>query len=336
MTINMKLLKDLLTETYSGNYQKITEVIKTFLENNTEAKITIQEISKDKSNIIAIFGKPEFIINCHMDTVPPKGNWNHDPTKLIEESEKIYGLGTADTKGNIYSVLKAASNAKPKNLMLLFSVDEEKDSIDTGVNHFLKSGHKKDLKYAIVCEPTSLKFVNKHKGYYAYKITVKSRPNHSSIIENTPKSTQNAITKASQIIQKLDKAGFNIGKISGGTQANIIADHCEFTISIRTYESPQLIKNMINSITKDYPETKITTLITAPSLNPGSKIPYIDTKMQEVGFWTDAALFSKSGIASIVFGAGNIGQAHAENEYVEKDELKKAQIIFEKIMGVIR
>ncbi len=333
----MKLLEDLMTGTYNGNYKNIISTITEYLKNNTDAKITIQKIAKDKANIIATFGKPKLVINCHMDTVPPQGNWNQEPTQLTEHSGKIYGLGAADTKGNIFSLLKAASNAKPKNLMLLFSVDEEKDSIDTGVNYFLKSDHKKDLKYAIVCEPTSLKYANRHKGYYAYRITVKSKPHHSSIKIHGSRFTQNAITKASEIIQELDKAGFNIGKITGGTQANIIAEHCEFTISIRTYETPKIIRNTINSITKNDPNTIINTLLTAPPLNPAvCKIPYIDEEMHEVGFWTDAALFSKEGINSVVFGAGNIAQAHTENEYVYKNDLEKAQVIFEKIMGEIK
>ncbi len=330
----MNLLNNLLMNTYSGDYTKIISVITKFLKANSNAKIITQNISKKKSNIIAIFGKPELLINCHMDTVPPSGKWKHDPCKLNVSSGNAYGLGTADTKGNIYAVLKTVAKVKPKNLMLLFSIDEEAGKIDSGVTHFLKSKYKKGIKYAIVCEPTSLKFVNKHKGYYSYTINVKSKPKHSSEKQKSSKKYYNAITKAADLILKFDNYGFNIGKISGGVQGNVIAENCEFKISIRTYKPPKEILKDIKKIVKDTPKVKIKlNFIGKPLDHENKPLPFVKSKCSEVNFWTEASLFNYSNIDAIAFGCGNIKQAHTNNEFIKINELEKTQKIFEKILG---
>ncbi len=52
----MQLLKNLMTDTYSGDYTKIINIITAFLAKNTTATIITQDIEKNNSNIIAIFG----------------------------------------------------------------------------------------------------------------------------------------------------------------------------------------------------------------------------------------------------------------------------------------
>ena len=177
----MKLLSDLIeSNSYEGDYTGITAVIKDFIHNSTEGRVIEQSVTDKKSNLIVCFGAPQLVINCHMDTVIPAGDWDRPPLHLYQDEERLYGLGTADTKGNIYMVLKAVEAAKPKDLMLLFSMDEESGS-KTGVQYFLDSDYGKDLKAAIVCEPTSLMFANRHKGVYSYYVEHRTEGGHSSI-----------------------------------------------------------------------------------------------------------------------------------------------------------
>ncbi|MEM9058424.1 MAG: M20/M25/M40 family metallo-hydrolase, partial [Pseudomonadota bacterium] len=45
---------------------------------------------------------------------------------------------------------------------------------------------------------------------------------------------------------------------------------------------------------------------------------------EAVDFWTEAALFSAAGVPAIVFGPGDIAQAHTADEWVALNELKTA------------
>ncbi len=52
-----------------------------------------------------------------------------------------------------------------------------------------------------------------------------------------------------------------------------------------------------------------------------------------MNFWTEAALFSAAGYDAVVFGPGDIAQAHAGGEFVELHQLDEACKIYETIMG---
>lgn len=320
----MKELQNLLVNSYSGDYTSIVAYIKTFLSDNSSAKIFLQKIDEKKHNVIAIFGEPKFLINCHMDTVPVSGEWNTDPFKLVIKNGKAYGLGTSDTKGNIYCVLKAVKKTRPNNLMLLFSTDEECGSQISGVRHFIKSHFIKKIKYAIVCEPTECRLVNRHKGYYSFIVDVKGKPSHSSLAKQP-----NAIVQSAEIICKLFKKEFNIGKILGGTQGNVTAANCQFHISCRTYFSLEKKIEEIKNVLKNAKSISLKTkFVGVPFSSNERTFPYLKNKFEEAPYWTEAALFNEVGINSLVYGAGSVRQAHSQNEFVKLSELKKCEEFF--------
>lgn len=317
----MKLLEDLIKiNTYEGDYRQMIEYLVEYLKSNTKCKVHIQDISTNKANLIAVFGKPELLINCHMDTVKPSKAWTLDPLSPVQKEGKIYGLGACDTKGNIYMVLKALEEAQPENLMVLFSIEEE-SGIKTGVKYFLESDFKKDIKRAIVCEPTELKYVSKHRGYYSFTLENTSNSGHSSI------KSKGAIVKAAHNIIKLDELGFNVGIIEGGTAGNVVSQKCTFRVSKRTFEK---LNDVIDSIKENCKEIRIENRFNGPPLI--NEDPLFDGKFYEVDFWTEASLFQEAGINTIVFGAGSIKQAHSEDEYVEVEQLKMGK---EKIKDLV-
>jgi acetylornithine deacetylase len=53
----------------------------------------------------------------------------------------------------------------------------------------------------------------------------------------------------------------------------------------------------------------------------------------DLAFWTEAALLSEAGIDAVVFGPGDIAQAHAADEFVPLADLETAQAIFEQVLA---
>ena len=317
----MKLLHDLIKiNTYEGNYSEMIEYLVEYLKSKTNCKIYIQNISQNKANVIAVYGTPMLLINAHMDTVKPSNAWTFDPLSSNVKEDKIYGLGACDTKGNIYMVLKALEEASPQNVMVLFSIDEE-SGIKTGVKHFLESDFKNSIKRAIVCEPTELKYISKHKGYYSFTLVNTSDSAHSSM------NSKGAIVKASHNIIKLDELGFNVGIIEGGTAGNVVSQRCTYRASIRTFEK---LNDVVDTIKQNCKETKIENRFNGPPLINDE--PFFDGDFHEVGFWTEASLFQEAEINTIVFGAGSIKQAHSEDEYVEKWQLEKGIEIIKSLL----
>jgi acetylornithine deacetylase len=326
----MNLFTELLVDSHSRDYNALVNVIATYLEETTDAQVIIQKIDEKRSNVIAKFGNPKLLINCHLDTVPPQGEWQNDPLTLTDDGDKYYGLGTTDTKGNIYCALKAAAETKPQNLMLLFSVDEESGKGNAGVKAFLASELKEGLEHAIICEPTGLKFVNNHKSYYSYIFSMKTESAHSAL---AGPEIKNAITEAAMMIVELDTLGFNVGSVSGGSLGNIVADKCEFKASVRTFESPETVSNQLNNLIAKYPGADVKTHFIGLPLTTSGDFHYFTGEFHEVPFWTEAPLFAAAGINSVVFGAGHLEQAHTTDEFVEKAQLDGALKVFEQIMG---
>ena len=317
----MKLLSDLIgINTYEGNYTEMIDYLVKRLEAIDDCKVHIQRISENKANVIGIFGEPEIVLNCHMDTVKPSNAWSQDPLSMYEKDGRIYGLGSCDTKGNIYMVLKAIERAKPEDLMVLFSVDEE-SGVKTGVKYFLESELVNGIKRAVVFEPTELKLVNKHRGYYSFTLEDVAESAHSST------KAKGAIIKAAHNVIRLDELGFNVGIIEGGTAGNVVSQRCTYRASIRTFESLESILDIIKSNCVD---TRIENRFNGPPLINGD--PKFDGEFHEVDFWTEGSLFQEAGINTVVFGAGSIRQAHSEDEFVEKWQLEKGIELIKEII----
>ena len=47
------------------------------------------------------------MLNSHIDTVPPNGQWKYDPYCATVVGDRIYGLGSNDTKGSVAAMMMA-------------------------------------------------------------------------------------------------------------------------------------------------------------------------------------------------------------------------------------
>ena len=313
----MNFFNELLTNSHNGDYTNILDVVYKHFSKFKNCEVIIQNISENKSNIIVKWGKPELLINAHLDTVPPANGWITAPYKLAKKDNYYYGLGTCDTKGNIYAISEALKIVEPKNLMLLFSVDEESNSIESGITHFLKSEYAANIKHAIVCEPTNNIVADSHKGYYSFFLKSLAESKHSS---ESAYLYNNAIYKLGKYFKPIIEAGYNLGTIHGGLAGNIIAPDCCLLISIRSNDEYDLVLKNLNSILDD----KI--IIESKTILPALKRKLEIKEGNQIGgldFWTEASLFFEKGIDSVIYGVGDIKQAHSPNEFVSKDSLDK-------------
>ena len=129
--------------------------------------------------------KPHVVIGAHLDTVPANAGWSGDPWRPRVEAGRVVGLGAADTKGAIAAILCALDEARPDGVAVLFSGDEEAGS--RVMHAFLQSPHAKDVKEAIVCEPTYRTAGISHRGVLGQTATLEGAGGHSSKADFMPK-----------------------------------------------------------------------------------------------------------------------------------------------------
>ncbi|HEY3932356.1 MAG TPA: M20 family metallopeptidase [Verrucomicrobiae bacterium] len=317
-------------------------------------EVEFQKVLPGRSNIIARLRpknkiKQTILLAPHLDTVGADG------TRFIPQRKngRLHGRGACDTKGSVAAMLSALcelanSKSRPLETEIVFAglIDEEHAQV--GSRALAASGFKANL--AIVGEPTKLQVVTAHKGSLWLELETRGKAAHGA----TPQFGKNAIHEMARIVDLLETdyaaqlqkrkhpllgtATVNIGTISGGTQPNIVPDHCVISVDRRTLpgETDAKVKKEIAALLRARKlSAKISSAKLAPALplETNYKLPLVQKFMKIVGqskplgvhFFCDAAILSAGGIPSIVFGPGDVAQAHTADEWISLSELERGQ-----------
>ena len=316
--------------------------------------VELQEVLPGRSNLIARLlptGKvrQRIVLAPHMDTVGVVSDEQFDPRL---KNGRIYGRGACDTKGSVAVFLSALLNlalAKKRpastEIVLVALVDEENGQ--AGSRFVARSGFRADL--AIVGEPTRLQIVTAHKGDLWLQLETRGKAAHGS----RPELGRNAVHLMAKIVHLLEtdyarqlrkrrhpllrQATINVGTISGGRQPNIVPDRCAIRIDRRTIpgENDNAVKREILSFIRQHGLSA--TLIDtkheepAPPMETSLRLPMVQQFLQCAGqkkpvgvdFFTDAGVLAAAGIPSVVFGPGDIAQAHTADEWVAVSQLER-------------
>jgi acetylornithine deacetylase len=136
---------------------------------------------------------------------------------------------------------------------------------------------------------------------------------------------------------------FNLGRIEGGNKPNVVAAETRVRFGVRPPPGRpvDVVIRELESLAPNASRVAWETGFLGPTLPATSR----DTSRAEalaarlgipkgepVDFWTEAALFSAAGHDVIVFGPGDIAQAHACDEWVELSELAHVASIYRRIL----
>ena len=305
------------------------------------------------------------ILSGHTDTVPWDGqDWSVDPLGAQVRDGKLFGRGSADMKSFIALAVAHAplflDSKSPFAVHFAFSYDEEVGCF--GVRDLIADMREAGAKplACIVGEPTSMVPAIAHKGVYRYKCCVRGKEAHSSL---TPQSV-NAIELAARMVVKVrDMAdgfqreepryeGFDVpfstasvGQFHGGIADNVVPRDAEFRYEFRDLPTADVeamqaevvsyARSLQPAMQKVAPDAGIRfeTICEIPSFLGSAADPV--TRMAQrlageqgttlVAFGTEAGIFKKSGIPTVVCGPGSIVQAHQPDEFVSLDQLARCQ-----------
>ncbi len=302
------------------------------------------------TSVLAIYGRPRLLVNAHLDTVPVSSGWSGDPFVLRLEQERVVGLGAADIKGAIAAILCALDDARPANLAVLFSGDEEAENkcmrgLIAGQALPLGRG---GIERAIVCEPTRLRVGTRHRGILAFEIERSGGGGHSSRADSLPKPIAElarvgvalddwARTQASVGPAGYEGSCLNLAALDGGVAFNVIPTRAMLRGSLRPApgtDVPKLRGELDAIVARVAPGSQIRWGLDNAPFATRDREKFRDLLGARVdapidlGFWTEAALLSAAGVDAVVIGPGNIKHAHAPDEWVAIAELEAAQHMF--------
>jgi acetylornithine deacetylase len=317
-------------------------------------EVEFQKVLPGRSNLIARLLpknkiKQTILLAPHLDTV------GAEATRFIPQRKngRLHGRGACDTKGSVAAMLSALcelanSKSRPFETEIVFAGLIDEEHAQAGSRALAASGFTADL--AIVGEPTKLQVVTAHKGSLWLELETRGKAAHGA----TPQFGKNAIHEMARIVDLLEtdyaaqlrkrthkllgSATVNVGTISGGTQPNIVPDFCKISVDRRTVpgETDAGVRREIAALLR---ARKLSANISSAKLAPALpletnyKLSLVRKFMKSVGqskplgvhFFCDAAILSAGGIPSVVFGPGDIAQAHTADEWISLAELERGK-----------
>jgi acetylornithine deacetylase/succinyl-diaminopimelate desuccinylase family protein len=322
-----------------------------------------QEVFPNRANLIARLlpaGKVRrrIVLAPHTDTVGVASDEQFNP---VLKQGRLYGRGACDTKGSIAVMLSAllelaGAKPRPRETEIIFVALADEESGQGGSRFLARSGFQADL--AIIGEPTRLQIVTAHKGDLWLQLETRGKAAHGS----RPELGRNAVHLMAKIVHLLETdyarqlrrrrhpllrhATINVGTIHGGRQPNIVPDRCVIRIDRRTIpgESDPAVKREILSfirrrrLTASMLDTKHEE--PAPPLETSPRLPLVRQFLQcarqkkpaGVDFFSDAGVLAAAGIPSVVFGPGDIAQAHTANEWVAVSQLQRGRRLLRRFL----
>lgn len=324
-----------------------------------------------KANLLARAGPEEIdggLTLCgHMDTVPAEEpGWRSDPFTLTRDGDRWVARGAADMKAflalsaNRLAALDPARLRRP--LALLFTYDEEVGTI--GARRFAETPERPSIpRDVIIGEPTQLGAVRLHKGMLRLQLTFHGVAAHSAyphIGRNAIEPAGRAIVALSDLRAELEAerpphgehfpkvpfVALNVGTVAGGRAANIVPDRCVVQLGIRLLpgtSAEEVAERVHRTLRRALPDEAfdLDHISLSPALMLAEDADLHRELCEELGqqgsrsvnFATDAGWLQKAGFRCVLFGPGNIEDAHRANEYVPAADLVHAGEVLERLIA---
>ncbi len=345
-----------LTEELVGipSHEDETEVgdfIEGWLRSETDAVVDRDEVG----NVFGRYGSSEKVaLIGHHDVVPPDDAQLEDGDHVVfQEGDRLVGRGTADMKGAVAAMMVAFRDAGPIDGRVFASfVGEETGG--RGAQFAIDNGFAPDR--VIVGEgstsysaPGIVDLAVAHKGRRGSTISVGGEAAHAS----EESQGENAIYRACEVIGELRslqapqtdvmgnimEGSLVVTEINGGSAWNIIPEECTMTIDERTVPGDRA---MIESVT----EAEWVTWTIDQDLPPMAcrDSDFIETVHNCVNsvtggsdlvikpHATDAGWLSSSGVACLICGPAEPGEAHTATESVSLPVLSDCYEIYRGVL----
>ena len=309
-------------------------------------RVEVSDHGDGAVSLFAVRGNPRRLFNVHLDTVPSSEAWTADPHVMRRFDDRVVGLGVCDIKGAAAGLI-AAANVTEGDAAFLFSSDEEAND-PRCIAAFLGSDH--GFSEAIIAEPTRCEAVLAHRGISSVLMKFKGEAGHASganaltasALHQAMRWGGNALDlvegEANARFGGLTGLRFNIGKVEGGIKANMIAPETELRFGFRPLPSMD-VDGLLATFAgfADPSAAAFTETFRGPSLPSGDIARAEDKRLaardvadalelpigNAVDFWTEASLFSAGGYTALVYGPGDIAQAHTADEFVTLAQLQR-------------
>jgi tripeptide aminopeptidase len=297
-------------------------------------------------------GAPTVLLCAHMDTVPLDGPVEvvSDNGLLTNKHDAILG---ADNKAAIATVMATTRR------IVHADGGGPVDRPSTGVELLFTTGEEQALKGAKAVDMSRLSadfgFVFDHASpigeivvasptYYSVEARFRGQAAHAGI---RPEAGHNAIAAAAQAIAAMrigrldDETTANVGRIEGGTAANVVAERCYVELETRSLDAEraaEVVTEMVDALTEAASDCECDVETSVERLFQGYRLPRTTAAVEvaaaalreheiepvyiTTGGGSDANVFITAGL-TVVNLANGTERNHQPDEAVTLDALAK-------------
>lgn len=292
-----------------------------------------QPAAPGRDNVLIGHRHAEVLLCTHLDTVPP-----FIPGRV--EGETVWGRGACDAKGVAVSMLHALDLTRaamgesdrpgdarqdrfPIKAACLFVVGEESDHI--GAKAAVANG-RLSPRHILLGEPCGMAPAVGQKGLLKVRLVASGKSGHSAYPEVGVSAVHRLVRVLDSILlaswpgdPSLGETTVNIGMLSGGVAANVIAASAEALLLFRCAAPVDSVRAALSDLlAADGGEITLTELSRSEpidfdhlGMNPGPSVP----------FNTDASLLLELGARVSLLGPGDMRCAHSEREHLHIADL---------------
>jgi len=319
--------------------------------------VEIDMVAPERPNVIACVkgskGAPSMLWEGHLDTVQVTGMAQPFTPRI--ENGRLYGRGAVDDKACLVAFMLAlrdlARDPPPGDVTFLAASDEEFGF--TGITHHMQRPERYDM--GIAGEPTELRVVRACKGCVRWHVDVLGRAAHTA----KPHEGVDAVKAARKLLDLFEEemkgrtenhpllgpATLTCTQFEAGEGPNTVPSRTRLRFDYRYLPSEagaevwKSFKAIADSLAAAICGLRIEThdpFIDSAAMDVAAEEVIvglmsrvcaqngIDPEPEGVPYGSDSTKMVMGGIPTIVFGPGNIVQAHSLNEYVEIAHVTKA------------
>jgi acetylornithine deacetylase len=263
----------------------------------------------------------------------------------------------------------AALNDNRLDAPLHYSLSYDEEVGCLGVRGLIRDLEENGIRPAgcVVGEPTAMQPIIAHKGMHRFHCAVHGREAHSSYVTSGVNAIEYAARMVVFIRQIADRLaqceqrdyGFTVpyttlstGLIRGGIATNIIPKDCEFHFDMRTLPQAsadalyQEIRTYAASVEREMqaidPLARIDLVWDSQTVGLAASetdaiVQWVmrlsrNTTVGKVSYGTEAGLFQKMGVPTVICGPGDISEAHRPNEFVALEQLAQCETFMNRIL----
>ena len=291
---------------------------------------------------------------CHTDVVPA-GAWTGpgaEPFVGVVQDDRLYGRGSCDMKGSLVAMMAAAARViatdQTAPLWIVCTADEEVGF--DGAKHLVKHSQRyreivQAQPLAIIGEPTRLTVVHAHKGIYGFQITSRGRAAHSStddginaneamvpMLQTLTELCQRSRSDRKYLDSRFDPPtlSWNFGFSDGGSAINVTPEKSVAWVCLRpmpTIDGRDLVEaaeQRARALGLEFKQLEggAPVWIEPDAACVRELCELSGGQAKTVCYGTDAGELAELR-NRVVFGPGDITQAHTTDEWIGLDQLQR-------------